>query len=441
MPLLPIIRPTIDDYAGTFGLRGALEDWAWDLSTTYGRNTVGYGVENTLIDATPSSVDTRYDAGSVRYAQSTTNLELTRALSYFDETRLALGAELRTESYGITPGTAPGVFIQGFPAFTSIQSTSQSRHDIGAYVDLESDLSTNVTLALAGRGEHYSDVGTVGAGKLALRWEPVRKYALRASAERGFRAPSLAQSYYSNVGIDPSLVSFVSSVPLAGAPALSPERTMTYSAGMAVEPTNALSVSADVYRVEVKDRIVLLDDPFKSYSVNGADTRTNGLDVTANYAMRLQSAGTLRVTGGLDLNSTTVTRNAFGGTSALSVVSTTRIERGQPRNTLFASGAYQLGDFGALLRTQHFGEVVVSHGGTQNQQFGARWITDANVSYTLLRKYTFTAGADNLFDVYPDSDPFNVPLVGGFSTHSPYSTISPFGVGGRFIFARLSIYL
>jgi iron complex outermembrane receptor protein len=87
--------------------------------------------------------------------------------------------------------------------------------------------------------------------------------------------------------------------------------------------------------------------------------------------------------------------------------------------------------------------VTASHSlnSAQDQTFGARWITDANASYTLLRKYTFTAGADNLFDVYPASDPFNLPFVNGIGTHSPYNAVSPFGFNGRFIFARLSIYL
>jgi iron complex outermembrane receptor protein len=468
VPVLPILRPTIDDYAGTAGVRGALDDWAWDLSTTYGRNNVQYDVDHTLFPGAPSSTGVRFDAGNVRYAQSTTNLELTRSLNYFDETRLALGTELRTESYRLGAGTAPisggtGSALQGFPTIGVNQATDQSRHDVAGYVDVESDLSNDVLLGLAGRVEHYSDIGTVGAGKLALRWEPVRKYALRASAERGFRAPSLAQSYYSNSEIDPPSNSFVPNVITVraanGAAALRPERTMTYSAGIAAEPTSTVSITADLYRIEVKDRIALLDESsyfLSSYSVNGVDTRTNGLDVTANYALRLATAGSLRFSGGLDLNSTMLTRNSVvalvptpGLSQGVSVVPTldalsvTRMERGQPRNTLLASAAYQLGDFGALLRTQRFGEVVVSHtqSSAQDQTFGAQWVTDANASYTLLRKYTFTAGANNLFDVYPATDPFNLPFVNGFGTHSPYNAVSPLGFNGRFIFVRLSLYL
>jgi iron complex outermembrane receptor protein len=442
---LPVIRPTIDDYAGTVGLRGQLDDWAWDLSTTYGRNNVAYDVENTVSGGV-ARPETRFDAGSVRYGQSTTGLELTRSLPYFDDTRLAAGAELRTESYHIGAGTAPSQAIAGFPGFGPAQATSRSRHDVAGYLDLESDLSATLLLALAGRVERYSDVGTVGAGKLSLRWEPVRKHALRASVERGFRAPSLAQSYYANFSTDPGTGALpaVMSVEAAGAPALKPERTITYSAGVAAEPTSALSLSADLYRIDVKDRIVLLDVVATptSYSVNGADTRTNGLNVSASYALRSDAAGSLRLTGGLDLNGTTLTRNLYSGATALGVVSATRIEKGQPRSTLLGSATYKRGDFGALLRTQRFGEVTAAYNqGTlfPDQTFAPKWITDANLSYTLLRKYTFTAGADNLFDVYPDRN--SAPLYTGYNGISPYNPVSPFGFNGRFVYGRLSIYL
>jgi iron complex outermembrane receptor protein len=450
---LPIIRPTIDDYAGTLGLRGQLDDWAWDLSTTSGRNNVSYDVENTVSGGIVQS-QTRFGAGSVRYGQSSTTLELTRALAYFDETRVAAGAEFQAESYRIGAGTAPDVLIEGFPGFGPSQSTDRSRHDVAGYLDIESDVSSTFLVGLAGRVERYSDVGTLGAGKLSARWEPVRRHALRASIERGFRAPSLAQSYFGNAATDigtGTVGERVIPVDVAGAPALEPERTTSYSVGLAAEPTSALSLSLDVYRVDVKDRVVLLEtggvpaSPY--YSVNGADTRTHGLDLSANYGLRVDAAGLLRLSAGLDLNSTTITRNLTTGAVALGHIGTTRIERGQPRNTVLASAAFKRDDFGALLRTQRFGQVTVAQSQTlsvPDQTFGARWITDANLSYTLLRKYTFTAGADNLFDVYPDRN--NIP--GGATTSGngyfgifPYNAASPFGFNGRFVYGRLAIYL
>jgi iron complex outermembrane receptor protein len=175
---------------------------------------------------------------------------------------------------------------------------------------------------------------------------------------------------------------------------------------------------------------------------NAVDTRTNGLDLSASYALRTEAAGRLRLGAGLNLNKTSVTRNLLNGATALGTVSTTRIEHGQPQNTILLSADYRRGDLGALLRTRRYGEVssVYADGSAFSPQtFGARWITDANVSYTLLRKYTLSAGADNLFDVYPGRDA--VPLFTGFAGVAPYNAVSPFGFNGRFVYGRLSIYL
>ena len=63
-----------------------------------------------------------------------------------------------------------------------------------------------------------------------------------------------------------------------------------------------------------------------------------------------------------------------------------RVERGQPRDNVVLSGNYNLGPFGALLRTQRFGKVTtagVASTDTLDQTFSAKWITDASVSLTL----------------------------------------------------------
>jgi len=70
-------------------------------------------------------------------------------------------------------------------------------------------------------------------------------------------------------------------------------------------------------------------------------------------------------------------------------------------------------------------------------------VTDASVSYRFFGRVTLSAGADNVFDVYPDeqSDPGNVAT--GYAGNAnfgmnPYNGISPFGFNGRFIWGRVS---
>src|SRR5213075_3468850 len=53
-------------------------------------------------------------------------------------------------------------------------------------------------LPISARFESYSDFGQRLTGKLALRFQPTQRFVLRGAASTGFRAPGLAQSYFSH---------------------------------------------------------------------------------------------------------------------------------------------------------------------------------------------------------------------------------------------------
>jgi iron complex outermembrane receptor protein len=277
---------------------------------------------------------------------------------------------------------------------------------------------------------------------------------------------------------------------LLGARDLRPEKSMNYGLGFAIEPVPALSLTADYYRIDIKDRIVFSEnfvDPsgdttlvhfFRAqgkpeitgarYFTNALNTRTDGVDVIANFGHSFANSGVLRLTAGVNVNHTRLTRiDSIAQQTAVAKsllqfgrVEQVRVERGQPRDNIILSSNYNLHGVGALLRTQRFGKVTTAGAvttDTLDQTFGAKWITDASLSYTVARIYTFTAGVDNLFDVYPDrnSTP-GIPLDGPGGTPGlgasrdagngnygifPYSGVSPFGFNGRFVYGKLSIYL
>jgi iron complex outermembrane receptor protein len=74
-----------------------------------------------------------------------------------------------------------------------------------------------------------------------------------------------------------------------------------------------------------------------------------------------------------------------------------------------------------------------------------KWITDLEVRLRHGSGVEFAIGANNLFDVYPDRSPFGPrpAAAGGFypanQIYIPYSTFSPFGFNGRFVYGRASI--
>ena len=118
-----------------------------------------------------------------------------------------------------------------------------------------------LSLDLAGRYEDYSDFGDTTVGKLSARYEINDTFALRGTVSTGFRAPTLAEEYYSATNVGPT-TAFVQMPPNAPATALlglgaglQPEKSTNYSVGFVVRPENGMALTFDMYQVEVRNRI------------------------------------------------------------------------------------------------------------------------------------------------------------------------------------------
>src|SRR3546814_11356173 len=94
---------------------------------------------------------------------------------------------------------------------------------------------------VAGRYEHFSDFGDTVNGKVAARFEPIEGLALRGSVSTGFRAPGMAQQFFSTtstvnltgVGLV-EVGTFPVGSPTAVAPGaepLKPEKSLNFSGG------------------------------------------------------------------------------------------------------------------------------------------------------------------------------------------------------------------
>ncbi len=497
---LPEEQPTIWDGSGFVGGKGALGGWNYDLSTGYGMNSFRMNLANDVNVSLGPTSPTTFDAGRMAFGQWTSNLDVFRDVAAGLPTPLhtAWGLEFRDESYTIdhgdtasyeigpyhvfdangnqtsTPG-APGA--QAYPGFTPQDAGTHSRNNVAGYVDLSNDITTQLYLDVAGRYEHYSDFGSTTTGKASARFEPVKGYALRGSVSSGFRAPSLGQEYFSNTAINfVTLPGQTTATPLEirtfaptsqqaqvlNAKPLKPEKSMNYSAGVAMEPASALSLTVDYYHIVLKDRIVLSANftgtdvvnalqaagftgiQGARYFTNAVDTKTDGVDIVGNYGLNFSRSTLLRLTAGYNGNWTTVTRidtsAVLGGHSdqLFNRVERARLEKGQPRNNFLLSADLSSGQFGIDARTQRFGKVT-SYGtpttGASDQTWNPKWVTDLSLSYGPVRRGTITIGADNIFDTYPD------PTIAPNSNSGilPFSGISPYGFNGRFVYAKLSV--
>ena len=429
---LPMIHGDIDDASAAVGLTGIASGWNWDLGTVYGGNQFAFTIKNSANVSLGPTSPTEFDAGKLRFRQSTTTLDVNRDIRDVlpFPLNVAVGTEFRADDYSIVAGEfdswrnggfkvldangnptsrpgAPG--SQVFPGFKADSGAkkgdagSHARNNLGFYTDLSSDLTSKLLVDVAGRYEHYSDFGSTTTGKLSARYQLIKGFALRGAASTGFRAPSLMQEFFSSTatnfvgGVPFDIKTFPASTPEAealGASPLRAEKSRNYGIGFATEPFAGLSLTTDYYYVAIHDRIVLSNNftgPAATaalnnigvtgiqggrYFTNAIDTKTHGFDVIGSYGYSMANSGVLRLSAAYNHNRTRVTRvdtlpeNLSGLKSSLfDRVEKGRIEEGNPENNLILTGNYDIHGFGVMARTQRFGQVT-SYGSTPTNAYG-----------------------------------------------------------------------
>jgi iron complex outermembrane receptor protein len=486
---VPFINGDVDDRWGTVGYRWQLGEWNADLSQTYGYNRLMYNISNTL-NASIASLDlsrggkgvsaSAFDAGGFSFRQATTNLDFSRFYNGIAQgMNVAFGFEHRRENYKIFAGEsgswidADGVGIggnagsQGFPGFQPIDVTDSDRHSSAAYLDIETDFSDRFKLQTALRHERYSDFGSTTTGKVAGAYRINPSVLLRGSASTGFRAPSLQQVYFSSTFTD-----FVSGQPLdvvlapnggrvahaAGIPQLKDEQSKSFTLGVTWSPSPATSLTADLYRIDIDDRIVLsgrfdadnypalgatlqqLGVGQAQFFVNSVDTKTQGLDVTVSNRMDV-GPGKLNTFLALNFSQTEVTGvhapSALRGFEDVLLSERERlfIEEGAPRRKATLGFDYTLGQLESALRIVHFGPQTLgtfSGPPVPNQRYEAKTSADLSFTWAFTQKTKLTLGGTNIFNVKPTVQDAN-ETDNGFK----YESVQ-FGLNGAALFARLS---
>ena len=484
---LPLIEPTVIDGSGTAGIRGVRGKWSYDFSGEYGHNSFAFSVGDSLnVSLGPTSTKTTFDAGTLDLSQFVGNADLSRPVTvkgFAGPLNVAVGAEYRRENYQIHAGEPDSyrdggaanqaggpaaIGAQVFPGFRPENAVDASRNSAAAYIDVEGDMTGWLRLGAAARTERYSDFGGTIDGKLTARVQPDPRFVVRGSVSTGFRAPSLAQSFFSSTatnflnlgqGLVPvdSLTLPVDS-PAAkalGAAPLKPEKSRNASAGVVITPVPDLEVAVDSYHIAIDDRIVLSGNftappiaallaPFGANSArfftNAIDTRTNGVDLTASYHVALDAAGDLRLRAGYNNTSTKIAGTiatppelAAYASVLFDRIEQRRIECGQPKDNLRLGGDWRRQGFGVDLNVSRYGEYCsFTLSPADDQTYSAKWLTDVEGSYRI-GAYMVAVGAQNLFDVFPDRN----STVNSFNGIQTFPSQSPFGMNGRSVYARL----
>jgi iron complex outermembrane recepter protein len=487
---VPFINGDVKDSYVTVGHKMPWGEWSSDISQTYGYNKLRYNISNTLnasianqnlLGGGPGISARQFDAGGFSFAQATTNFDVTRFFpALLGGTNFAFGAEFRKEWYSIVAGE-PGSYTdadgvgaggnagsQGFPGFQPADTTRKSRRSVAAYADVEMDLTRNFKLQTALRAENYSDFGSTATGKVAGALKLAGDAALlRGSASTGFRAPSLQQVFFSSTFTD-----FISGQPLdvvlapngsaianaAGIPKLKEETSRNYTLGFTLKPSAATAITADLYNIDIKDRIVLsgrfdadnypalgailqsLGVGQAQFFVNSVKTQTRGLDLTVSQKMDL-GANKLNTFLAANFSRTKVkginTPPSLAGFEDVLLSERERLflEEGAPRRKVTLGFELATGALTSDLKIIHFGPQTLgtfsgTESGVPNQQYKAKTSADLSFTYSFDANTKLTFGGNNIFNVKPTAQDPN-ETDNGFI----YESVQ-FGLNGASYFAR-----
>jgi iron complex outermembrane receptor protein len=409
---------------------------------------------------------TNFYTGSVIYHQLTNTIHFTKNINNPGDKsniiNLGWGAELRFENFGMKAGeeaswknydttlkkmgglTGVAHIVSGYDAL------NKNRNVMCGYADLEADLNDRFLLSLATRYEHYSDFGGNLAGKMAIRYKLFNKLSLRGSLSNGFRAPSIQQRYYSAItngirtvpgGVLTSTTRGIFNnehevTKVFGVPSLEAEKSLNLSGGLTSAISRHIYLTIDAYWIQIRNRIVLsgafdrvtnpeVDSLLKSSSIDGypdiqqvsffsnaINTRTKGIDIVIHGKWKIRKA---QLIGSLAANFTKT--HLFGEIKTVPNLSATTanknslfddeqrsdIERGQPRSKIILSLNYQREKIGFILRNTRFGENAYQFSYPRPlETFSPKILTDVSICYTPRSWLSITAGANNVFNVYPD---------------------------------------
>ncbi|MGJ3647673.1 TonB-dependent receptor plug domain-containing protein [Sphingomonas sp. GlSt437] len=484
-----------DDYSITGGLEGTVVGLHFDLSTTYGQDknlisTLDSANRSLFLDTgfTPRNF---YD-GSFTATEFTANADFSTEfdIGFAKPVNIAFGGEYRRNTYAIGSGDPGSIYKEGgqsYPGFRPSDATTNSRNNKSLYLDIAATPVAGLKLDGAVRYESYSDFGDNVIFKVNGRYDFSDAFALRGTVSTGFRAPTLAESFYSATNVSPT-AAFVqlpansAAAKLIGFQNLKPEKSTNFSVGIVARPLPRLTITLDAYQVEIRDRIVgtgsifgsggatnfpivtaailangnVLDPTVVQTGINiftnGADTRTRGVELTASYRASLGDVGTVNLTLSGNYNDTSITRlgvapATLGGIALFDPASQSNLTTASPKVKVIGSAAFDLGKFSATARGTVFGvtsNLTSPNGGTfYLQRIPAAFIADLEVGYQLTKGIQLTVGANNLFDKRPPTVQLvpgttNFTIVTGNNVLDAPLPFSPYGINGGYYYGRVS---
>jgi len=331
------------------GLSGSRNGWDYDIGLNHSvnvvrdRDTHGYllydklvaGIEDGLINPFGASsqagldlIDSIQVNQEVRHARGTMDSldwKVSHAVGALagGDAMLAVGGELRREKTDYNPSALlMSDNINNDSWSDGAAATSYARNIKAVYGELLLPLTKQWEAQISARYDHYQVVGGAASPKIGVSYMPNQTMLFRASAGRGFRAPSMTDLYRPTQESatatlpDPVYCATVDNDYASCADAwithrhsnanLKPERSRQFSLGMVLQPSKQVMLSLDYWNIKRTDLIaeigddVLLANPVKYanlihrdedglidyidlYKENRGAQKAAGLDLTIDF--------------------------------------------------------------------------------------------------------------------------------------------------------------
>ena len=484
----------VDQFFGAVGYKG-VNRWGmnFDISGSTATNSLAVSLQDSINPSLGPLSPTSFYDGKFQQGESNFNVDVSYPWAVPGLAKpisLAGGLEYRVENYKQLLGDAASYAAGPYasqqlyscvatvctPSGSASQSTASngyggisapvdaSQASYAGYVDVEADVTSALTLGVAGRVENYASFGTTELGKFQVRFKATDWLALRGTASNGFHAPTpgqysvetLSTTFIPGTTTQVQIGTYPVTSAIAkyyGAVNLKPEKSTNFSAGLVFTPMQDLLVTLDGYSIAVKDRIgisqtfaVTQADINKlaalayvgaggtvQYFTNGFDTKTKGADLVGTYAFHIGD-GHLDTSLAYNYNKTDVTNYNPNVISQARIID---IQHYAPNTRVNFGAKYTLGPFHASLQENYYG-TYRDQNDYPGQLFSAKFTTDIDFTYNIWENVTAGIGGKNIFNAMPDVVNGVSPLTGGLGDGERYPrTGGPFGFNGAFWYAHI----
>jgi iron complex outermembrane receptor protein len=442
----PTFQGDLNDYNATVGFKTEKDGWTHDISFTTGGNKQLYTVDNTVNHSLGANSPISFKPGGFSFNQMVGNIDITKAVG--DKLSVGFGSEFRSENFQIIAGDTASYSGEGansFPGISQPNALKANRFNMGGYLDVSYDLTHSLLFNGTVREEYYSDFGSAFVWKISGRAKLADDMlTLRSSISTGFRAPSLhqinlqiaQQSFVPGQGIQTKGIvnNHSPQAHLLGVPALKPEKSVNFTAGLGFKPSRNFSLTVDYYNIDVKDRIILssnithtasgtaaLDTVLTnngivgvSFFTNGIRTKTQGIDVVATYKnlligtsgrLTLNFAGNYTISNKLDGAPTDPKLISEAGQSTFDYIQEALLLTSRPKYKAILGGDLDINKWSFSLNNTLYGPATFRNDGLDENLklvFKTKVLTDINIGYRFGNRVSASIAVNNILNITPE---------------------------------------